>query len=85
MFVVITKDTCRYCDLAKELISKRGLGYTEVGIDHDVETFKRLLNAMGLATVPQIFLGTRHIGGYTELKELLAQEENDDGQLQLDL
>lgn len=85
MFVVITKSTCRFCDLAKELLTKVGENYVEVSIDHDIETFKRLLNAMGIITVPQIFFGTKHIGGYTELKQLLEKFNDDDGQLKLDV
>lgn len=63
---------CQWCDKAKALLTERGLSFTYFAIDdnddHADELFARKPDA---ATVPQIFIDDRHIGGYDNLlKEL---------------
>ena len=61
---------CGYCVRAKALLDRRGLDYEEVDLGDD-PTFRARLNELtGGWTVPQIVIGDRPIGGYTELREL---------------
>lgn len=67
---VYTSDFCPYCVNAKRLLDARGLDYSEVNIGSDFEKRKWLIETTGQRTVPQIFIGDKSIGGYTELVAL---------------
>lgn len=69
--VLWSKYHCQYCDMAKELLKRRGIEFEERKIG-DGWTKEELLEAVPNArTVPQIILDGRLVGGYTELaKEL---------------
>jgi len=61
---------CGYCVRAKALLDARGISYEEIDLGDDPE-FRRTLNELtGGWTVPQILIGDRPIGGYTELWRL---------------
>mgnify|MGYP001192807125 FL=1 len=67
--IIYTRDLCGYCDMAKKEITNRGWEYTEYNIG-DKENKAALLEAAPEAkTVPQIWVGKNHIGGYTELMQ----------------
>lgn len=70
---IYTTTYCGYCVAAKRLLSNRGIPYEEIDVtgDHDARTW--LVQVTGRRTVPQIFIGERAIGGYTELKALDTQ------------
>jgi glutaredoxin len=73
MYTIITRDQCNFCDTAKALLKGANLPYTEYNVQSPSSKWVlSLLKMTPLTTVPQIFKpdGT-HIGGYTELKELL--------------
>lgn len=61
---------CGYCVRAKALLDARGLEYDEVDLGDDPAFRARLNELTGGWTVPQIEIGGRHIGGYTELRRL---------------
>lgn len=63
--------SCPYCIRAEQLLKARGVGAIEK-IRVDLEPALRVeMNALtGRRTVPQIYIGTRHIGGYDELAAL---------------
>lgn len=69
--VIYTTMTCPFCHRAKHLLKKKGIDYTE--IDVSMRPDKRLVmreRAGGVNTVPQIFIGDRHVGGCDDLFEL---------------
>lgn len=68
---IYTKSTCGYCHKAKEALSTLGLKYKEVEISDNLKLYKSLKAKTGCETVPQIFFGTKFIGGYTDLKNLI--------------
>ena len=73
MYTIITRDQCNFCDSAKALLKGANLPYTEYNVQSSSSKWVlSLLKLTPLTTVPQIFMpdGT-HVGGYTELKELL--------------
>jgi glutaredoxin 3 len=53
--------------MAKNLLNEQKIDFIEVSLDHDKEA-RVMLKEMKCRTVPQIFNGELHIGGYTELK-----------------
>lgn len=70
---IYSQPTCPYCVSAKQLVTNRGLSYTEyvLGVDGITkETIVNRLNGVDVHTVPQIFIDDKHIGGYSELVKL---------------
>ena len=73
MYVVITRDQCNFCDQAKALLKGANLPFTEYNVQSGSSKWVlTLIKKAGMTTVPQVFKpdGT-HVGGYTELKEVL--------------
>lgn len=71
--IVWSKYSCPFCDQAKMLLKQKGIAFEERKIG-DGYTKEDLLEAVPNArTVPQIFLGSQLIGGYTELKKYLEE------------
>ena len=68
---IYTTASCVFCLRAKEYLRSRGIAYEEVDVTGD-ETARALLveRANGKRTVPQIFVGKVHVGGYTDLVAL---------------
>ena len=64
---IYSKDHCPYCDRAKDLLSEKSIGYKEIRVDLDPEEFQTMLTRSQRRTVPQIFFGERHIGGFDDL------------------
>jgi len=58
---------CGYCVMAKRLLTSLELPFEEIDVSSDHEKRIWLLGATGQRTVPQIFVGDKSIGGYTEL------------------
>ena len=65
--IIYSKDHCPYCDRAKALLSEKGIGYKEIRVDLDPEAFHTMLEKSKRRTVPQIFFGDKHIGGFDDL------------------
>ncbi len=68
---IYTKFLCPYCARAKKLLDGKGVAYEEIDISMGGEKREEMLQrANGRHTVPQIFIGDRHIGGSDDLAEL---------------
>lgn len=68
---IYTTHTCPYCIMAKNLLNKKKVSYTEIYVDnHEERKAEAVKRSGGRRTVPQIFIDDRHIGGYSELGEL---------------
>ena len=61
---------CGFCTRAKAFLEAKGLAYEEVRVDEDPGFRGKLFDLTGGWTVPQILIGDRPIGGYTELWRL---------------
>lgn len=61
---------CGFCVAAKNLLVRRGIRFEEHDVSGDHEKRAWLRETTGRRTVPQIFIGGRSIGGYTELAAL---------------
>jgi glutaredoxin 3 len=69
---------CPYCVRAKSLLERKGLAFREIRVDEDpAERDLMLARSGGRRTVPQIFIGDRHVGGFDELYALDKSGELD--------
>ncbi len=68
---VYTTTFCGYCVMAKRLLKGERIPYTEINLDGDHAGRQELVQMSGgLRTVPQIFVGDVHVGGYDQLAKL---------------
>ena len=75
---IYSKTTCSYCYRAKRLLESKGLAYDEYLIDFGgPKRAEMIQRANGRTTVPQIFIGGRHIGGCDDLVALEARGKLD--------
>ena len=70
--VIYTKDYCGYSAGAKALLTQRGVAYREIDVTRDSRLQAEMIERSGRHTVPQIFIGDRHVGGFDNLAELDA-------------
>lgn len=69
--VIYTRSWCGYCHAAKDLLSKKGVSFDEIDIEKTPGARKEMIDlAGGRTSVPQIFIGGRHIGGCDDLHAL---------------
>jgi len=69
-----TTQTCPYCFAAKNLLTEKGVAYSEQDVSYDPAMRERLLKRTGRQTVPQIFFGDQHIGGFTDLEHYFKNQ-----------
>ncbi len=68
---IYTSPTCGYCHAAKRLLSGRAASFAETDVSADPARRREMMQrANGRHTVPQIFIGGTHIGGYDDLAAL---------------
>lgn len=67
---IYTTRWCGYCVRAKALLDSKDISYEEVRLDEDPAFRRTVFDLTGGWTVPQILVGGRPIGGYTELRRL---------------
>jgi glutaredoxin 3 len=70
--VMYTKSWCPYCERARALLKSKGVAFTEIDIESQPEQREEMVRRSGRRTVPQIFIGIRHIGGSDDIHELDA-------------
>jgi len=69
--VVYSTGWCPYCVRARALLERKGLTFREIKVDEDpAEREAMLARSGGRRTVPQIFIGEQHVGGFDELYAL---------------
>jgi len=73
-FKMYTKENCSYCNMSKIILMENNIDFEEVDIEDNAQAlaFLRLQN---FRTVPQIYDGDQHVGGYTELVKYLKNEK----------
>ncbi|MBT4574241.1 MAG: glutaredoxin 3 [Thiotrichales bacterium] len=64
--------TCPYCRMAEALLDKKGDKYEKIFIDGDTAGWKAMEERSQRRTVPQIFIGDTHVGGFDDLSALNA-------------
>ncbi len=75
--VIYTTAACPFCHRAKALLASKQARFEEIRVDSDPAKRREMTaRANGRTTVPQIFIGDRHVGGCDDLLDL-----SDEGQL----
>ena len=68
---VYSKEKCHYCVMEKNLLEKKGVNnIEEIRIDLLHEERDKMIEITGRMTVPQIFIGETHVGGFDDLAKL---------------
>ena len=76
--VMYSTGWCPYCVRAKALLERKGVPFREIRVDEDpAERQAMLERSRGQRTVPQIFIGDRHVGGFDDLYALEKAGELD--------
>lgn len=77
--ITISTAWCRWCDRAKALLDRRGIPWREVDVELEWsdDDRVRLERISGFRSVPQIFVGNTHLGGYDELAKASNNGELD--------
>jgi glutaredoxin 3 len=75
--LIYSTPICPYCTLAKNLLKRKGLTFTEIDVSAPQDRIALVEKAEGRKTVPQIFINDFHIGGYDDLASLDKSGELD--------
>lgn len=75
--VMYATSACPFCVAARHLLHSKGLQWTEVAVDQQTEKRAEMMQRSGRHTVPQIFIGDRHVGGFDDLSLLERQGDLD--------
>jgi GrxC family glutaredoxin len=74
---VYGRSGCGYCRRARALLERKGVAYTEIDVEHVAGARAQMQQRSGRNTVPQIFVGDRHLGGFDDIDALDASGELD--------
>jgi len=69
--VVYLSAFCPYCHFAKRLLKQQGVQFIELSVDFNAAARDEMELRSGRETVPQIFIGQTHVGGYDDLSALV--------------
>ena len=68
--VIYTRPFCGYCSRAINLLTHKGVAFTEIEAGMDPDKRREMMQRSGRNTFPQIFIGGKHIGGCDEMMAL---------------
>jgi glutaredoxin 3 len=68
--VMYATKQCPYCVRAERLLQRKGVTFEKILLDNQPELMQEVIQKTGRYTVPQIFVGTTHVGGYDDLAAL---------------
>lgn len=68
--ILYTTAICPYCVAAKNFLKSKGQSWTEVRIDIDPAAREKMMARTRRTSVPQIFVGQTHVGGYDDMVAL---------------
>jgi glutaredoxin 3 len=74
---IYTREGCGYCTAALRLLTSKGVQFQHIDASGDPATRKWLAEVTGQATVPQIFIDGRPVGGFTDIRALDQRGELD--------
>ncbi len=68
---IYTTNSCGFCAMAKGLLNKKGAKFEEIDVSYDAAARERMMaRTGGRRSVPQIFIGEKHVGGCDDLHAL---------------
>lgn len=68
---------CPYCVAARQLLKRKGAPFEDIAVDSDRALRREVMARSGRDTVPQIWIGATHVGGYDDISELDRRGELD--------
>lgn len=68
--VLYTSRLCGYCSAAKRMLDKKGWNYETISVDGNAAVRAEMQERSGRRTVPQIYFGETHVGGYDDMAAL---------------
>ena len=68
--VIYSSDWCPYCIRAKQLLGRKGVAYEEIKVDGKPEVRAEMTRKARRTSVPQIWIGSTHVGGCDDLYAL---------------
>jgi glutaredoxin 3 len=75
--VMYATSWCGYCARARQLLKSKGVSWTEIDVDQVEGAREQMRARTGRTSVPQIFVGERHLGGFDDTKALDDRGELD--------
>lgn len=76
--IMYTTAICPFCVNAKQLLKSKGVAFEEVRVDREPRLREHMMAESGQRTVPQIWVGETHVGGFTDLWALDKSGKLDD-------
>ncbi|VAW45438.1 glutaredoxin 3 [hydrothermal vent metagenome] len=73
--LVYSTSSCPFCVMAFRLLDSKGLGYDVVDVGQNPELWAEMESKSGRQTVPQIFIGDHHVGGFDDLSRADSRGE----------
>ena len=77
LVTMYVSDWCPYCQRAKSLLSKKHVVFSEINIEDAAALREEMMARSNRSTVPQIFIGDKHVGGCDDLFALDRSGELD--------
>lgn len=71
--IVYATAACPYCSWAKSLLNAKGVKFEVLSVEGRPDLWAEIEDRTGRSTVPQIFIGEYHVGGYDDLSALERQ------------
>ncbi|MCV6604587.1 MAG: glutaredoxin 3 [Porticoccaceae bacterium] len=68
---------CPYCIAARRLLKRKGIDFKDIGVDGNSRLRAEVMQRSGQRTVPQIWVGDAHVGGFDDLQRLDNQGKLD--------
>lgn len=68
--LIYTAHRCSYCVMAKRLLDSKNVSYTEINVDEQAGMREEMMQRTQRRTVPQIYIGDFHVGGFDDLNAL---------------
>ena len=75
--LIYTADRCPHCVMAKRLLDKKQATYTEINVDANAGMREEMMRKTKRRTVPQIYIGDLHVGGFDDLYALEQAKQLD--------
>ena len=75
--VIYSSQYCPFCFRAKAILQQKGVSFSEINVDGNPQLRQEMTEKAGRHTVPQIWIGERHVGGCDELMALQSTGELD--------
>ena len=68
--LIYTSALCGYCMRAKQLLQRKGVAFDEISVDGKPDVRAEMVRKAGKTSVPQIWIGSTHVGGCDDLHAL---------------